>query len=65
MRLLAVDSGNVFYYAECERCKDKFFYKTPGLLRSLWDKPEFDVDFKTHVLGCVNNRVERVIKGDL
>jgi len=64
MRLLAVDSENVFYYAECKHCRDKFFYKTPGILRALWDKWEFDLDFKMHVVDCVNNRVKKVLSGE-
>lgn len=63
MRLIAIDRNSFYFHAQCEECKEHFFYKSDGMLRSFVNTWFFDLDFKTHVLDCVDKRVTMVLGG--
>ncbi len=56
-----VQDPGVYYWQKCPHCQELFIYKSRFLLRAIWDKARFEVDFALHKIECVNNRVERFL----
>ena len=63
LRLLHVQIDNKILYdygTVCEFCGEKFLYTSANsLLRQIWDKDFFEMEFARHKCECISNRVER------
>ena len=64
LKLRQIDGGQTFtYQGNCLTCNEEFIYKSSnGIVRHLWDKYLFDVDFKTHEICCVSKQIEEAIQ---
>lgn len=64
LRLLAVDSNACYYGSPCRGCGEIFIYRSHnGLLRQLWDRHYFELEFANHKCECANRKTVQLLGG--
>lgn len=64
LNLSGIETGKSVYWQDvCPHCGHLFIYKSSSsVFKLLWDKSAFDLDYKTHQLGCLNEKIERFLR---
>jgi hypothetical protein len=64
LKLLAIDNQACHYGSACRDCGETFIYKSRnGLLRQLWDRHYFELEFANHVCECANRKTVELLGG--